>query len=135
MQLHVLYIYTSLIIGTIHKLSTTNFQNKFILDNVELENVSTYNYLGIIFDSQMTLSPLFAKVKKAVSNKIYTLVKLRNTIDTTCAIPIYKQTILPLLNYAGFLLISGNVSDRNELQTLQNNALRIYFNVRLRDRI
>ena len=83
----------------------------------------------------MTLSPFFAKVRKAVSNKSYTVVKLRNTIDTTCAITIYKQTILPLLDYVGFLLISGNVSDRNELQTLQNNALRIYFNVRLRDRI
>ena len=125
----------SLIIGTKHKLSTLNFQNRFVLNNVELENVPTYNYLGIIFDSQMTLSPLFAKVKKSVSNKIYTLVKLRNTIDTNCAITIYKQTILPLLDYAGFLLISGNVSDRNELQTLQNNALRICFNVKLRDRM
>ena len=34
-----------------------------------------------------------------------------------------------------FLLISGNVSDRNDLQTLQNNALRICYNVRLRDRV
>ena len=33
------------------------------------------------------------------------------------------------------MLISGNVSDRSDLQTLQNNALRICYNVRLRDRI
>ena len=39
---------------------------------------------------------------------------------------IYKQPILPLLDYAGFILISGNVSERNDLQTLQNDALRIY---------
>ena len=34
-----------------------------------------------------------------------------------------------------FLLISGNVSDRTDLQTLQNDALRICFNVRLGDRV
>ena len=61
--------------------------------------------------------------------------KIRNNIDTLCAVTIYKQTILPLLDYAGFLLISGNVSDRSDLQPLQNDALRVCFNVKLRDRI
>ena len=63
------------------------------------------------------------------------LIKIRNNINTECAVTIYKQTILPLLDYSGFLLISGNVSDRNDLQTYQNDALRVCFNVRLRDRI
>ena len=48
---------------------------------------------------------------------------------------IHKQTILPLLDYLGFMLISGYVSDRQELQTLQINALRICFNIRLRDKM
>ena len=81
----------------------------------------------------MTLSSLFAKVTKVVSNKIYNLVKIRNYIDVNCALTIYKQTILPLLDYTGFMLIVGNVLERNSLQTLQNNTLRICFNVRLRD--
>ena len=97
--------------------------------------MSTYNYLGIILDSQMTLMPLFSRTKKRVSNKIYMLIKIRNNIDTQCALTIYKQTILPLLDYAGFLLISGNVSDRSDLQILQNDALRVCFNVKLRDRM
>ena len=71
----------------------------------------------------MTLAPLFAKVKEVVSNKIHNLIKMRNDINTNCALLIYKQTILPLLDYAGFMLISGNVSDRNDLQTLQNDVL------------
>ena len=33
------------------------------------------------------------------------------------------------------ILISGNVSDRSDLQTLQNDALRICFNVKMRDRV
>ena len=106
-----------------------------MLDDLDLENVNIYNYLGIVLDSHMTLTPLFSRVKKRVTNKIYMLIKIRNIIDTQCALTIYKQTILPLLDYAGFLLISGNISDRSDLQTLQNDALRISFNVKLRDRI
>ena len=54
------------------------------------------------------------------------LAKLRiNNIDTNCALSIYKQTILPLLDYSGFMLISADNSDRRDLQTLQNNALRL----------
>ena len=68
-----------------------------MLNNIPLQHVLTYNYLGIIFDSKMTLAPLFAEVKKIVSNKVYILAKLRNNIAVNCAIAIYKQTILPLL--------------------------------------
>ena len=70
-----------------------------------------------------------------MSNKIYSLAKIRNTIDMKCALAIYKQTILPLLDYSGFMLISVNKSDKYDLQVLQNNALCICYNVRLRDKV
>ena len=109
--------------------------NRFCLNNIPLVNVLDFNNLGIILDCNMTLSPLFAKVVKLVSMKIYNLVKIRNYIDVKCALALYKQTILPLLDYSGFMLISGNVSDRDNLQKLQNDALRIFFNIRLCDRV
>ena len=83
----------------------------------------------------MTLFPLLVKLKKSVIAKIYSLIKIRDMIMTTCAITIYKQTILPILDYSGFISISCNISDRNDLQTLQNHALRICYNVRLQDRV
>ena len=52
-----------------------------------------------------------------------------------CALTICKQTILPLLDYTGFMLLSINNSDKNDLQVLQNNALRICYYVRLRDKV
>ena len=112
----------SLVIGTNHKLKNLDLHDRFVLNNIFSENVNTFNYLGIILDSSMTLSPLFAKVVKVVTGKIYNLVKIRNFIDVNCALTIYKQTILPLLDYSGFMLISGNVSDRENLQKLQNDA-------------
>ena len=73
-----------------------------------------------------------SNVKKIVSDKIYLLAKIRNHINVQCAVTIYKQTILPLLDYSGFLLIASNIPD---LPTPQNNALRIRSNVGLRDRV
>ena len=63
------------------------------------------------------------------------LVKIRKYITTKRALAIYKQTLLPLFDYAGFLLISCNKSDRGDLQVLQNNSLRMCYNVRLLDRL
>ena len=125
----------SLVLGTQFKLSSINVNRRFMLDNCNLEHANVNNYLGITLDSQMTLTPLFSTLRKLISNKIYMLIKIRNNVNINCAVAIYKQTILPLLDYAGFLLISGNVSDRSDLQTSQNDALRVCFNVRLRDRV
>ena len=74
-------------------------------------------------------------MKKRVTGQLFKLRKLRKSITTFCAISIYKQTILPLLDYAGFLLQSINISDCSDLQVLQNDALRTCYNVRRRDRM
>ena len=112
----------SLVIETTFEIKHINIHNIFEYNNMWLENVHAFNILRIILDCDITLSSLFAKVKKTMSSKIYNVIKIINYIDTSCALTIYKQTILLLLKYAHFLLISGNVMDRNDLQTSQNDA-------------
>ena len=77
----------SLVIGTYHKLKDLNLYERFTLNNIFLDNVSTYNYLGFLIDCNM----IFAKVTKVIMNKIYNLVKIRNCIDVKCALTIYKH--------------------------------------------
>ena len=125
----------ALVLGSTSKISSVNFENKFALNGQCLDYTGMYNYLGIILDQNMTLLPLLTRLKNSITGKIYSLVKIRDLITTKCALAIYKQTILPLFDYSGFVTLSCNVSDRMDLQTLQNNALRVSFNVRLRDRI
>ena len=125
----------ALVLGPNSKISALNMNNRFILNGQHLEYTKSYNYLGIMIDQHMSLQSLLSKLKSTVSNKIYSLVKIRDSITMKCALTIYKQTILPLLDYSGFVTISCNISDRMALQTLQNNALRVCFNVRLRDRV
>ena len=48
---------------------------------------------------------------------------------------LYKHTILPFLEYAGFMLVACNIDDRHALQKCQNDALRICAQVRIKDRV
>ena len=85
------------------------------LDNIKIlersvKFVKQYSYLGITLDSEMTLQPL--KSEKA-------------------SVSIYKQTIPPIINYAGFLLLLCGISDRSDLQKIQNDILRLCCKVTL----
>ena len=70
----------------------------------QIDFVKQYNYLGVIFDSEMNLRPFFNHVKKNVYVKIFTLSKLRNCLTVHAAILLYKLTLLPYLEYAVFFV-------------------------------
>ena len=100
-----------------------------------LDFAANYKYLGVILDKHMNLTSLVSDVKRKVTGQLFKLRKLRRTITQFCAISIYKQTILPLFDYPGFLLHSTNISDRYDLKVIKNDALHTCYNVRLRDRM
>ena len=61
--------------------------------------------------------------------------KIRKFLTEKASLSIYKQTILPIVDYSGFLLLSCNVSDRSDLQKMQNDILRICLRIKLTDHI
>ena len=124
-----------LVIASRQKLNKIDFTNQLCFDNVNLNFTNKYNYLGVIIDSEMTLTCLVSTTKKTVLNRLFNLRKLRRYITEKCALAIYKQTILPVFDYVGFMLISCTKSDRSDLQVIQNDALRTCYNVRRRDRL
>ena len=48
---------------------------------------------------------------------------------------IYKQAIIPILDYSGFMVLSLNIMEKRELQIMQNDALKLCYNVQLSDKI
>ena len=124
-----------LAIGSRSKLKKLDNGNTIYLDAQPLKLTDKYRYLGVILDSEMNLTSLLSDTKKRVLNKLFNLRKLRYYINEKGALAIYKQTILPLLDYAGFLLISCTKSDRHDLQIIQNDALRVCYNVKRRDKL
>ena len=67
-------------------------------------------------------------IYRKVEQQVFILGKVCYLVVKKSAILIYKQTILPHLHldymYTGFVLVSCNIGQRNDLQILQNNALR-----------
>ena len=71
------------------------------------------------------------KISNFPKFKMFTFSKIRKFIDKSTANIIYKQTILPILDYGGFLLDSCTQKLRDDLQKLQNKALRIIHGFKL----
>ena len=105
------------------------------VENQVLDVVDSYNYLGYLLDSEMSLKPLLSHVKKVTTTIIKVLYKIRKYLNIFSALAIYKQTIMPLFDYSCFLLLSCPKSDREDLQVIQNNALCLCLNIRLNDRV
>ena len=67
-------------------------------------------------------------MQKVLSKKIK-LSKLKNYMDKPTRVLLYKQTILPLVEYADIMLYHVRKHDLKKLQRLQNKALRICLNI------
>ena len=88
-------------------------------------HVESYVYLGINLDAEMSLNLFASHLYNRIQIKIFTLSKIRKYIDKNTANAIYKQTILPIFDYGGFLLDSCTQKQKDDLQKLQNKGLRI----------
>ena len=125
----------AMIVGTRSRLSKIINPEPFKIHAKDVKYVKSYNYLGIVLDSEMTLVPLCKNMEKRVVDKIFMLRKLKKYLTYKAAIQIYKQVILPIIDYAGFLMISCSKSRKEDFQIMQNDALCFCNNTSLNDRI
>ena len=94
-------------------------------------HVNSYVYLGITLDAAMSMNLYATHLYNRIQIKIFTLSQIRKFIDNNSANIIYKQTILPIFDYSRFLLDSSTQKAIDDLQKLQNKALRIVHRFRL----
>ena len=125
----------AIIFGSRSKLANISIQRPFIMNGVELGFVKSHSYLGIQLDNIMSLNALVKDIKKKISNKIFVFRKIRKYLNFHASVLVYKQTIMPILDYAGFMLISCRKEDISDFQILQNDILRICNLSRISDRV
>ena len=94
------------------------------MNNVEIDRVSEFNFLGVIVDEHITWKPHIEKIRVKISRIIGIMRKLQCTLTSSILLKIYNSLILPYFNYG--LCSWGFHSD--DLFALQKKAVRVVAN-------
>ena len=113
--------------GTRHFLK--NFPIKLTLNNTNLVCTSQYTYLGVVLDGTMSLEANFNTVFKKFSYKLFQFSKISKYLPYAARVTVYKQAILPLVEYVSYLMSLNRKHDIEKLQKLQNKALRLCYGI------
>ena len=96
-----------------------------VLGDACLERVSSYSYLGVLLDDRLNFDAFLKEKCKKINMRVYQLGKMRKYIDSGIANTVYKQTVIPLFDYADFLVDGGPKYYRDRLTILHEKAIRI----------
>ena len=89
-----------------------------------LSNVSSYKYLGVYIDKKLSYEDAVHNTYVKANRKLFTLRRVRPYITQSVAALIYKQFVLPILDYADFLIDSAPAKEVKLLDKLQNRAIK-----------
>ena len=103
-------------------------QFQIMVNDAPLKTVSNYKYLGMNLDSQLNYKKHVQTTVTKVANKLQQLRRMRYFLDVRAATLVYKNMILPMLEYGDIFLVGSLLEDRKKLQVLQNKELRCVLN-------
>jgi len=95
------------------------------IDDICLEKVTSYKYLGVILDSCLTYSNHVDMMHSKASQRIGLLRRLRPYLGTNVANMLYKAIVLPIVEYCDVIWDNSSSTLKQRLQILQNRAARI----------
>ena len=94
---------------------------KIMIKNVEIECVNTFNFLGIVLDTQLNWNSHIEKIGIKISKSLGILNKLKRILPISAKLKIYNSLILSHINY-GILVWGFKCS---KLNTIQKKVIRI----------
>ena len=110
--------------GSAHRLKDSRKLNLYI-NNTKLDSVNEYLYLGVIIDSGLKFNAHVNNTYDKCVKKLGLICKTRNLFDYHTSRMLYMTTLLPVLNYCSSVYSVANQSELDQLQKLQNVALRM----------
>ena len=113
-----------LLLGTPHKTNQSKDQFKLSIDNTEVKEVSTFQYLGITIDQTLTWKNHVDDLAKKCSRSIGILHKVKQFLPESALLSLYYTLFLSHINYGITAWSSANIVDKNRLHFLQKRALR-----------
>ena len=103
---------------------------KLTIEKQQIERAHNYCYLGVTLDEQLNYELCAQGIFRKVKNKLIQLRTMRYFLTKKAALLVYKNMILPILEYGDIFLSSLSRTTKRKLQTLQNKALRIALSYR-----
>ena len=100
------------------------------IKNRSLDNVYSYNYLGVIVDDMLSFDKFIEDKYDKANFRIYQLSKIRKYITVSICEVIYKQMILLLFDYADFMVDRSGKTTVIRLEKLQERAVMYIDNNR-----
>ena len=101
-----------------------NINNDITILDVPVGYVNSYLYLGIDIDNGLTFKQYYGNMFKRISYKLYLLRRIRYMLTYKAALDITKTMFCSIIDYGNIFLSSCNDGDLNDVQTLNNHALR-----------
>ena len=102
---------------------------RLMVGDQDIERVMSYSYLGVTLDPSLNFEKQVGKIVSLASAKIKQLKRMRKFLNTKAAMLVYKNMILPILEYGDIFLVAASKENRRKIQTLQNKALRVAHRV------
>ena len=94
-------------------------------DGTSLSNVVSYKYLGVDLDRDLTYEQAVHNTYIKANKKLFTLRKIRPYISQRISALIYKQFVLPILDYADLLFDSTVKRELDLLDNILERALTL----------
>lgn len=99
------------------------------INNVIIEKVSIYKYLGIVVDNKLNFKANIDNLCKKVAKKVGVLARTRKNLDYLSSVNIYKTIIAPHFDYCATILFMSGKEELDRMQKLQNRAMRVILKV------
>ena len=97
-----------------------------MINDTNIEFVNNFNYLGIIFDSNLSWNYHIDMVSRKIARTVGVMARLKNFLPAKVLLTLYNSLILPYLNYG--LVVWGEKCLK--LFTIQKRAVRLILNAK-----
>ena len=95
------------------------------LNDVLLERVCSYTYLGFILDDHLNFNKHLNSMVSTVSHKLYLLSRIRRYLNNAACISIFKTMVLSILEYGNIIYSGTSKINLEKLDKLFHRGLKI----------
>ena len=101
---------------------------KLSIDEISLNSVSCFKYLGVIIDKNLTWNPHVDALCKELNVMVWIFTRLRRYLSRECLMQIYQSIVQPKLDYGVTLWGYGSEKNVIKVQRMQNRIVRAILN-------